>query len=465
MRKLWSSSLYLSLVCLLLFAAPLTEARAGEYSGTEPALGGGIAAHVARFDFSEEWGETVDWAKLDPITRELAPDRLSWNALCLKYTGKPLTDFAGGLPQPDAAKFIAGLAQRLNEIAESRHVILTQNDWAIVACAVVPMQAVKGTGQKYVTSLGDTTRLGVAIQKLATTGVNCGDACVLSQAILRALNIEARFVGCHRKLSDPGQPVGHAMIEYFETNSQGKRFGHIVDAANMSGLNVGGDLVFRPPTARFQLIGDRLGRLQFLLITNFLHEQPALQGFDPPFSKEELASSELSDFATTRADTRLDARAVVLDSAPLEVNVPEGKSVIYKIMVGKDIPEGAIPAARMYRKGSDGEYRQLTAFSLHRRSDSKEVRLIWDGQLDGLTPGDYRAVFYVNDGSSGYRRGGSYAGEQIIHYGLKEKARSVSLSIQQERSTSAARPIGVITTIGDERTTTVSCDIPRRETK
>ena len=286
------------------------------------------------------------------------------------------------------------------------------------------MQQVKGAGQKYVTSLGDTSRLGVAITKLVRTGVNCGDGCVLTQALLKALGIESRFIGCHRKVSLPTQPAGHAMIEYFETNTQGKRFGHIVDATNMTPFVIGSDLMFRPPTTRFQIVGDRLGRLQFLIANSFLHEQPAMQGFAPPFSLEELASPDLADLANTRWDARLDARSIVLESSDLEASVAEGKSIAYKVIVGKDIPEGATPIARMYRKGPDGTFHALTSFTLHRRYDSKEVRLVWDRLLDGLTPGDYRADFYIDEGSYGYgyRRGGTYAGEQTIHYGAKEKA-------------------------------------------
>jgi len=419
MRTPWSSSLFSLVIGLSLAGAPCGAARAADVPATAAVGAGGIALRAASFDFSEGWGETIDWVKLDGVTRELARDRLDWNALCLKAAGKPLSDFPNGLPKAEAEKFITALAQRLKETAETKHTALTLNDWAIVACAVVPMQAAKGSGQKYVTSLGDTDRLGVAIEKLTRTGVNCGDGCVLTQAILGALHIEARFVGCHRKVSDPNQPVGHAMIEYFETNTQGKRFGHIVDVVNMSPFVAGGEPIFRPPTTRFQLAGDRLGRLQFLIASSFLHEQPALQGFEPPFSQQELASPELSDFATTRWDARLDGRSVVVDSSLLEANVLEGKSLVYKVTIGKDVPEGATPIARMYRKGPDGEYRPLTSFSLHRRTDSKEVRLVWDGMLDGLAPGDYRVVFYVDDGSFGYRRGGSYAGEQIIHYGFK----------------------------------------------
>ncbi len=383
------------------------------------AAAGGEAAHAAKFDFGEEWGETVDWAKLDLVTREIAPDRLDWNALCVKVAGKPLDDFPNGLQAAEAEKFIAELAARLKQIAADKHIALTQNDWAIAGCAVAPMQQVKGAGQKYITSLGDTNRLGLAIAKLTRTGVNCGDGCVLTQALLKALGIEARFVGCHRKVSLPSQPAGHAMIEYFETNAQGRRFGHIVDATNMSAMVVAGDPVFRPPTTRFQLIGDRLGRLQFLIANPFLLEQPPMQGFDPPFTQEELASTPLADFANTRWDSRLEPRTVVLDSSELEATVPEGKSIVYKITIGKDVPEGATPIARMYRKGADGQFHALTSFTLHRQGDSKDVRLVWDRLLDGLTPGEYRADFYVNDGSYGYgfRRGGAYAGEQIIHYG------------------------------------------------
>jgi hypothetical protein len=417
----WSRSVFALLIGISLAVASRCPAHTLDVPAADAGgAGGGVATHVTKFDFSEDWGETIDWTQLDGMTRELARDRLDWNALCLKAAGKPLSDFPNGLPKGEAEKFITALAERLKEIADTRHAALTQNDWAIVACAVVPMQAAKGSGQKYVTSLGDTSRLGVAIEKLTASGVNCGDACVLTQAILKALKIEARFVGCHRKVSDPNQPVGHAMVEYFETSAQGKRFGHMVDAANMSPFVGGGEPIFRPPTTRFQLVGDRLGRLQFLIGANFLCEQPALQGFDPPFSPRELASPQLSDFATTRSDARLVGRSVALDSTPLEASVPEGKSVVYKVTIGRDIPEGATPIARMYRKGPDGEYRPLTAFSLHRRTDSSEVRLVWDRMLDGLTPGDYRVVFYVDDGSFGYRRGGSYAGEQIIHYGAKE---------------------------------------------
>jgi hypothetical protein len=212
------------------------------------------------------------------------------------------------------------------------------------------------------------------------------------------------------------------MIEYFETNSRGKRYSHIVDATNLSPIMVGGERTFRPPTSRFQLVGDRLGRLQFLIATAFLHEQPSMQGFDPPFTKEELAAPELADFATSRWDERLEARSVALSSAELEASVPQGKSIVYKVTLGKDLPEGATPIARMFRKGGDGAFHSVSSFTLHRRSDSQEVRLVWDSQLDGLTPGDYRVDFYVNEGRFGYRRGGTYAGEQIIHYGQKESA-------------------------------------------
>jgi hypothetical protein len=390
----------------------------------EPASGGGVAAHLAKLDFSDGWGETVDWAKLDLITRELAPDRLDWNGLCLASAGRPLADFPDGLPKAEADRFVAALAARLREIAVAKHVDLSENDRAIVACAVVPMQEVKGAGQKYVTSLGDTSRLGTAIVKLVRTGVNCGDGCVLTYSLLRALQIDCRFVGCHRKVSLPSQPAGHAMVEYFEANTRGKRFGHIVDATNMTPINVGGELMFRPPASRFQIVGDQLARLQFLIANSFIHEAPALQGFSPPFSKEELASPEAADFAWSRWDARLDGRAVVLDSTQAEATVPVGKSLVYKIISGKDIPEGAVPIARMYRKGADGVFRSLAPFTLHRRSDSKELRLVWDSLIDGLAPGDYRADFYIDDGAPGYgfRRGGQYAGEQIIHYGAAAPA-------------------------------------------
>ena len=412
-----SCSPYLLALALLPAGCLAGSARATDAPAPTAAAGGGVAAHVAKFDFSEEWRETIDWDKLDWITRELAPDRLDWNVLCLKTAGKPLADFPDGLPPAEASKFVAALVERLKETAATKKAVLTQNDWAIVGCAVVPMQEVKGKGQKYVTSLGDTSRLGIAISKLVTTGVNCGDGCVLTQAILRELRIDSRFVGCHRKVSDASQPVGHAMIEYFETDSDGRRFGHIVDATNLSPLSVGGERLFRPLTRQFQLVGDRLGRLQFLISNSFLHEQPALQGFDPPFSKEELASPELADFATDRWDARLDARSVVLDSTKLEAGVPEGKSLIYKITIGQDIPEGATPMARMFRKGADGAFHAVASFSLHRKADGKEARLVWDSLLDGLTPGDYRADFYINEGAFGFRRGGTYAGEQVIHYG------------------------------------------------
>ncbi len=428
MRTGVSSFLLTSALGLLLAGACLGPASRADAPGAEAPAGGAVAAHAAKFDFGEEWGETVDWAKLDMVTRELARDRLDWDALCVTVAGKPPADFPNGLPAADAEKFMAALVARIKQIAADKHVQLTQNDWAIFGCAVVPMQQVKGTGQKYVTSLGDTSRLGLAIAKLVRTGVNCGDGCVLTQAVLKALGIEARFVGCHRKISLPSQPAGHAMIEYFETNGQGKRFGHIVDATNMTPAAIGGEPVFRPPTARFQVVGDRLGRLQFLIANPFVHEQPPLQGFEPPFTEQELASPELRDFATVRWSSRLDARSVVLKSSDLEASVPEGKSVVYKIAVGKDIPEGATPAARMYRKGADGAFHALTSFTLLRRTDSNEMRLVWDRLLEGFSPGDYRVDFYVNEGSSGYsfRRGGTYAGAQIIHCGAKEKARNDS---------------------------------------
>ena len=421
MRAKLTSFLSASALGLVLFGACPGFGRCAD---APVAAGGGVAEHAAKFDFGEEWGETVDWAKLDLVTRELAPDRLDWNALCVKAAGKPIEELPNGLPPADAEKFVEAVAARLKQIAADKHVEMTQNDWAIVGCAIAPMQQVKGSGQKYVTSLGDTSRLGLAITKLTRTGVNCGDGCVLTQALLKALGIEARFVGCHRKISLPSQPAGHAMIEYFETNAQGRRFGHIVDATNMTSSVIAGEPFFRPPTARFQLVGDRLARLQFLIANPFLHEQPPLQGFDPPFTQDELASPVLADFATVRWDGRLEPRSVLLESSELEATVPEGKSIVYKITIGQDIPEGATPIARMYRKGTDGTYRSLGSFTLHRRSASKDVRLVWDRLLDGLTPGDYRADFYVDDGSYGYgfRRGGTYAGEQIIHYGTVKKA-------------------------------------------
>ena len=69
---------------------------------------------------------------------------------------------------------------------------------------------------------------------------------------------------------------------------------------------------------------------------------------------------------------------------------------------------------------NDSGKHSISSFALHRRSDSQEVRLVWDSLLDGLTPGDYRVDFYINEGLFGYRRGGTYAGEQLIHYGKKE---------------------------------------------
>ena len=56
------------------------------------------------------------------MTRELAPDRLDWNALCVKVTCKPLADFPEGLPAADADTFIAALAARLKQIAVDKHV-------------------------------------------------------------------------------------------------------------------------------------------------------------------------------------------------------------------------------------------------------------------------------------------------------------------------------------------------------
>jgi len=249
--------------------------------------------------------------------------------------------------------------------------------------------------------------------------VNCGDGCVLTQAILRALGVEARFVGCHRKIASASQPVGHAMLEYFETDAKGRRFGHIVDATNMTAIMVGGEPLFRPPSARFQVSGDRLARLQFLIANPFVLEAPAMQGFDPPFGQSELETTELAGFASTRWDARLEARSVVLDSTATEAAAPAGKSILYRVTLGEDVPEGAIPMARMYRKDADGTYRQLGSFTLHRRADSKEVTLAWDAMLDGLAPGDYRADFYVDDGTRGpgLRRGGAYVGQQVIHYG------------------------------------------------
>ena len=417
--------------CLVLFllgaAAPRpglagAPMRDGSRPDSAPVVGGGIAAHIAKFNFAEEWDEKIDWDKLDLVTRELAPDHLDWDALCLSATGKHLKDYPEGLSKSDADGLIAALAARVKSIAADKNVALTRNDLAIVACAVVPMQAVKGAGQKYVTTLGDTSRLGLAITKLPSTGVNCGDGCILAQAMLQALGVECRLVGCHRKTNLPEQPVGHAMIEYFETDTHGKRYGHIVDAANLSPILIGGERTFRPPPSRFQLVGDSLGRLQFLISNAFLHEQPSLQGFDPPFTKEELAAPELADLATGLWDERLDARSVALRSTDLEVKVPEGKSVIYKVFLGQDLPEGSTPMARMYRKGADGMFRSIASFALHRRTDSKEVRLVWDSMLDGLSPGDYRVDFYIDEGLFGYRRGGTYAGQQIIHYGTKEAA-------------------------------------------
>lgn len=423
MRNL-SSSLLMAMLAVLVLTGNPSAAHAADANEAATAAGGGIAAHIAKFDFADEWGENVDWSKLDPLIRALAPDKLDWNALCLKAAGKQISDFPDGLPEPDAERFVAVLADRLKEIASAGHVELTQNDWAIMACAVLPMQAVKGAGQKYVTTLGDTSRLGTAIVKLVRTGVNCGDGCVLTAALLRALNIECRFVGCHRKVSLPNQPAGHAMIEYFESDPRGRRFGHIVDATNLSTLKVGGEPIFRPPVARFQIAGDRLARLQFLVASSFLHEQPGQQSFDPPFSKEELGSRELAAFVSARWDARLDARCVVLDSTRLEATVPDGMSLMYRITVGKDIPDGATPIVRMYRKGPDGGFLPLGSFSLHRTADSKEVRLVWDRIQDGLTPGDYRADFYIDDGSFGYgyRRGGQYAGEQTIRYATRSSA-------------------------------------------
>lgn len=407
---------------LLSGVLPVTSYCSGVPHGSpdkEAAVGAGASAHTAKFDFDEEWGETIDWAKLDLVTRELAPDRLDWNDLCRKTAGKSIDEFPEGLSAADADEFVLALAARVKHIVANKHVEMTRNDWAIVACAIIPMQQVKGAGQKYVTSLGDTSRLGIAITKLVRTGLNCGDGCVLAQALLKSLGVESRFVGCHRKVGLPNQPAGHAMIEYFETNAQRRRFGHIVDATNMTATNVGGAHVFRPPTTRFQIVGDRLGRLQFLVANAFIHEQPAMQGFDPPFSQDELASPELVDFAGTRWDRRLDARSVVLASSALEANVSEGKSIVYKVTAGQDIPEGAIPMARMFRKGLDGQFHALASFTLHRQSDGKGLWLVWDRLLDGLAPGDYRADFYLDDRGSGfgYRRGGTYAGEQIIHYG------------------------------------------------
>jgi len=381
MRKAVSYVLMAALLSGAIFVRTASPTLA-DAPGAPASIVGGIAAHLAKFDFNDSWDESVDWEKLDGITRELAPDHLDWNALCLKATGQALADYPNGLPAPLAEKFISALASQLKAIASNRHVELTQNDWAIVGCAVVPLQELKGAGQKYVTGLGDTTRLGLAITKLTRSGVNCGDGCVLTQAVLKALGIESRFVGCHRKVSLQNQPAGHAMIEYFETDSRGRRFGHIVDATNMAPLFLGTETYFRPPTAKFQIVGDRLGRLQFLISNVFVHEQPALQGFDPPFVQEELASPELADFATARWDARVDARSVVLESSDLEANVPVGKSVVYKIKIGTDVPEGSTPSARMYRKGADGMFHALTGFSLHRRTDSKEVRLVWDGLLD-----------------------------------------------------------------------------------
>ncbi|HLJ57124.1 MAG TPA: hypothetical protein VKT77_18950, partial [Chthonomonadaceae bacterium] len=131
-------------------------ARADTPAATGTAAPAAVLAHAARFDFGEEWGETVDWATLDKVTRELAPDRLDWDALCQQATGKPMADFAEGLPAADAARFVDAIAARLKRDTADKGLTLSQNDWAIVGCAVLPMQQVKGAGQKYVTSLGDT---------------------------------------------------------------------------------------------------------------------------------------------------------------------------------------------------------------------------------------------------------------------------------------------------------------------
>ncbi len=388
---------------------------------TEPAAAtGAIAAHIARLDFSEMWSEDIDWSKLDQVTRELARDRLVWNALCVQASGRSIADSQAGLTAAESERFIAGLAHTMKDIAAGKHLVLSRNEWAIAACAVLPMQQAKGAGQKYVTTLGDTSRLGVAIARVVRTGVNCGDACVLTCALLRALGIDCRFVGCHRKAPVAGQPAGHAMVEYFESDDHGARFGHLVDVTNLTVQASGGDPRFRPAMSRFQLVGDALGRLQFLVSCAYAIELPSMQGLSPPFSSAELASRELEDAVTVHWDARVEPRSVVLDSAQLEVSVPEGKSLCYKVTIGTDVPDGAVPIARMYHKGTDGQFQSLGEFMLHRRI-AGEVRLVWDRLLDGLTPGDYRADFYVSDGPFGARRAVTYVGEQIIHYGAKEQ--------------------------------------------
>src|SRR5438270_9583639 len=95
---------------LLLIGGSLVPARCADVPAAEVAARGGAIVHAAKFDFAEDWGETIDWEKLDLLTRELAPDRLDLNALCIKATGKALKEFPDGLPAADAETFVAALA-------------------------------------------------------------------------------------------------------------------------------------------------------------------------------------------------------------------------------------------------------------------------------------------------------------------------------------------------------------------
>ena len=66
-------------------------------------------------------------------------------------------------------------------------------------------------------------------------------------------------------------------------------------------------------------------------------------------------------------------------------------------------------------------FQPLASFAVRRHGGGNEVRLVWDAMVDGLTPGDYRADFYVDDGTFGFGRRGVYAGAQTLHYGAQKK--------------------------------------------
>ena len=100
-------------IFLLIGYCSSRRVRAEDAPTSRPTIGAGAVEHAQKIGLSSDWDENIDWAKLDGITRELAPDRLNWDELCARVTGKPISSFPAALPEKDAIRFMSQLAARL----------------------------------------------------------------------------------------------------------------------------------------------------------------------------------------------------------------------------------------------------------------------------------------------------------------------------------------------------------------